>query len=131
MAQPAPVARAGATGPLGKPRSSLAVILLAIITLGIYGLVWQYKTFQEMKDHTGEGIGGVVGLILALFIGIANPFIMSAEVGNMYERAGEEKPVSGVTGFWILLPLLGGIIWLVKTQGALSRYWEARGAKKG
>jgi len=130
MAQPASAARAAGPGPLGKPRSAVAVILLSIITLGIYGLVWQYKTFQEMKDHTGNGIGGAVGLILALFVGIANPFIMSAEVGNMYEGAGEEAPVSARTGFWILLPLIGGIIWLVKTQGALTRYWEARGATK-
>lgn len=130
MAQPAPAASAAGTGPLGKPRSSLSVILLSIITLGIYGLVWQYKTFQEMKDHTGNGIGGAVGLILALFVGIVNPFIMSAEAGNMYEAAGEEKPVSGITGLWILLPLVGWFVWLVKTQGALTRYWEARGATR-
>ena len=101
---------------------------MSIVTLGIYGLYWQYKTFQEMHDHTGEGIGGVVGLILAIFIGVVNPFIMSAEVGNMYEAAGAEKPVSGITGLWILLPLVGAIVWLVKTQGALNQYWEARGA---
>lgn len=131
MAQPASAARAAGTGPIGKPRSSLAVILLSIITIGIYGLYWQYKTFQEMKDHSGQGIGGAIALILAIFIGIANPFIMSAEAGNMYEAAGEEPPVSAKTGFWILLPLIGGIIWLVKTQGALNRYWEARGATRG
>jgi hypothetical protein len=125
MAQPA---TARAAGPIGKPRSSLAVILLSLITIGIYGLYWQYKTFQEMKDHTGQGIGGVMGLILAIFIGFLNPFIMSNEVGNMYEASGQEKPVSAITGLWILLPLIGGIIWLVKTQGALNRYWEARGA---
>jgi len=126
MAQPAS-APAGAR-PLGKPRGWVVVILLSIVTLGIYGLVYQYKTFQEMKDYSGEGIGGVVGLILAIFIGFVNPFIMSAEVGNMYEAAGAEKPVSGITGLWILLPLVGGIVWLVKTQGALNQYWEARGA---
>ena len=119
---------AAPTGTVGTPRSSLSVILLSIVTLGIYGLYWQYKTFEEMRDHTGEGIGGVVGLILAIFLGFVNPFIMSAEVGNMYEAAGDEKPVSGITGLWILLPLIGAIVWLVKTQSALNQYWEARGA---
>ena len=56
-----PVVAPRATGTLGTPRSSLSVILLSIVTLGIYGLYWQYKTFQEMHDHTGEGIGGVDG----------------------------------------------------------------------
>jgi uncharacterized protein DUF4234 len=128
MAQPAPAP--GGARPLGKPRGWVVVLLLTLVTLGIYGLVWQYKTFQEMKDHTGNGIGGAIGLILALFVGFVNPFLMSAETGNMYEAAGEEKPVSGITGLWILLPLIGGIIWLVKTQGALTRYWEARGATR-
>jgi hypothetical protein len=126
MAQPAAAARAA--GPIGKPRSWIAVVLLSIITIGIYGLYWQYKTFQEMKDHSGNGIGGVVGLILAIFLGFVNPFIMSAEVGNLYEAAGQKKPVSGITGLWIILPLIGGFVWLAKTQNALNRYWEARGA---
>jgi hypothetical protein len=117
-----------AAGPLGKPRSALSVILLSLVTLGIYGLYYQYKTFQEMKDHTGNGIGGVVGLILAIFLGFLNPFLMSNEVGRMYEAEGQDRPVSAITGLWVLLPLVGGIIWLVKTQNALNRYWEARGA---
>lgn len=124
----APPAVTRAAGPIGKPRSWVAVFLLSLITIGIYGLYWQYKTFQEMKDHTGNGIGGVLGLILAIFVGFVNPFLMSSEVGNMYEAAGQEKPVRGITGLWALLPLVGGLIWLAKTQNALSRYWEAHGA---
>jgi len=126
MAQPAPAATSAR--PLGKPRGWVVVVLLSLVTLGIYGLVWQYKTFQEMKDYSGEGIGGVVGLILAIFIGVVNPFIMSAEVGNLYAAEGQEKPVSGITGLWILLPIVGGFIWLAKTQNSLSRFWEAHGA---
>jgi Domain of unknown function (DUF4234) len=126
MAQPAP-APSGAR-PLGKPRGWVVVLLLTLVTLGIYGLVWQYKTFQEMKDYSGEGIGGVVGLILAIFVGFVNWFIMPAEVGNLYAAEGQEKPVSGIYGLWNLLPLVGTLIWLAKTQNALSRFWESHGA---
>jgi Domain of unknown function (DUF4234) len=126
MAQPAP-APSGAR-PLGKPRGWVVVLLLTLVTLGIYGLVWQYKTFQEMKDYSGEGIGGVVGLILAIFVGFVNWFIMPAEVGNLYAAEGQEKPVSGIYGLWNLLPLVGTFIWLAKTQNALSRFWESHGA---
>jgi hypothetical protein len=135
------VAEPGVAGsaarPLGKPRSVLGVILLSLVTLGFYGFYWLYKTYQEMKDHTGVGIGGVVGVILAIFVylgpldafvGFVNPFIMSSEVGRMYDAEGQAKPVSWITGLWILLPLVGGIIWLVKTQNALNRYWESHGA---
>src|SRR5207247_8807930 len=120
MAQPAP-ATTGAR-PLGKPRGWVVVIPLSLATLGIYGLVYQYKTFQEMKDYSGEGIGGVVGLILAIFIGFVNPFIMSAEVGNLYAAERQEKPVSGITGLWILLPIVGTFTWLEKTHDAMSEF---------
>ena len=127
MAQPAPAT--GGARPLGKPRGWVVVVLLSIVTLGIYGLVYQYKTFQEMKDYSGNGIGGVVGVILALIIGVVNPFIMSSEVGHLYGAEGREPPpVTGVTGLWILLPIVGHFIWLAKTQNALSAFWEAHGA---
>ena len=46
----------------------------------------------------------------------------------MYERQGKEKPVSGATGFWNLIPLVGWIIWVVKVQNALNREWRDLGA---
>jgi hypothetical protein len=128
MAQPA-TAPVGAR-PLGKPRGWVAVFFLSLITLGIYGLYWQYKTFQEMKEYSGNGIGGGVGLILAIFLSIVNVFIMPSEVGHLYGAEGQEPPVTGVTGLWIILPIVGGFIWLAKTQNALSRFWEAHGAVK-
>jgi hypothetical protein len=123
-APPAAVAPAG-RGPVGKVRSPWAVIGLSIITLGIYFLYWTYQVFREMKDRTGNGVGGVIGLVIALVIGIVNWFLIPSEVGNMYAQAGKSKPVRGVTGFWNLIPIIGGFIWIFKVQGALNRAWEA------
>jgi hypothetical protein len=114
-------------GSLGKIRSPGIVILLSIVTLGIYGLYWQYSTFKEMKDHTGQGIGGGVGLLFAILLGIVNIFLMPAEVGNMYAAEGQVKPISGVSGFWVFLPIVGSFVWIFKVQGNLNRYWEAHG----
>ena len=116
-----------ASGVVGKPREPWVVAVLTIITLGIYGLYWQYATFKEMKDHSGQGIGGVVGLILAILFGIINIFLLPAEIGNLYRREGQLQPVSAATGFWILLPIVGWFIWVVKCQGSLNRYWVAHG----
>jgi len=104
------------------------VAILTIITCGIYGLFWQYYVFDENKKASGEGVGGVVGLILAIFIGIVNIFLLPAEVGNIYEKAGQEKPVRGVTGFWALIPIVGWFIWLYKVQNAINTRWEQMGA---
>jgi Domain of unknown function (DUF4234) len=99
-----------------------------IITCGIYAFYWYFKTFDEQKDFSGEGLGGAVGLLLSIFCGIITWFVLPAEVGNLYERDGKEKPISGMTGFWNLLPLIGTIVWLFKVQGRLNDFWESKGA---
>jgi uncharacterized membrane protein len=115
-------------GTLGKIRSPWIVIVFSIITLGIYAIYWQYAMFKEMKDYSGQGIGGVLGLVLAILLAIVNIFVMPSEVGNLYGAEGQPKPVQGITGFWILLPLIGGLIWLFKVQGHLNKFWVAHGA---
>jgi hypothetical protein len=123
--------RSRATGPsgvLGTPRRPWVVAVLTVITLGIYGLYWQYASFDETNAYSGQGIGGVVGLILAIFVGIVNIFLLPAEIGNLYSREREQRPVSAATGFWILLPLVGWFVWVVKSQRALNRFWVDRGA---
>jgi len=104
-----------------------------IVTLGIYGLFWYFKTHEEMKRHSGQGIGGVVALLLAIFVGIVMPFLNSNEVGHLYERRGEKPPVTALTGLWALLLgwffFVGVIVWFVKTNGALNAYWRSLGAR--
>ena len=113
----------------GSPRSVGIVILLYIVTLGIYGLYWYYVTHDEMKRETGEGLGGGIALLITIFAGIVMPFITANEVGRMYEKAGHAKPVSAATGFWVFpgaLIIIGPFIWVAKVQGALNRYWEGQ-----
>jgi hypothetical protein len=118
-------------GPIGKVRSTGMQILLFIVTFGIWGLVWYYSVHEEMKRHKGTGLGGALALVIAFFIGVVSPFLASAEVGELYERAGRPKPVSGATGLWYIpgfIILVGPIIWFVKTNGALNDYWKSLGA---
>lgn len=117
--------------PVGKIRSTGVCILLAIITFGIYSLVWFYKVHSEMKRHSGQGIDGGIALILAIFIGIVMPYITASEVGGLYERRGHAKPVSGATGLWYFpgtFILVGPLVWFIKTNGALNSYWRSLGA---
>ena len=125
---PPPAPASGGWGPPGTVRSPAFVIVISIITLGIYFLYWQYQVFKDLKNHTGDGIGGPIALVIGILVGIVNSFLLPSEIGNMYEKAGMEKPVRGVTGFWNLIPLIGFIIWVVKVQGAMNRRWESLGA---
>jgi len=112
-----------APGQVGNVRAPIAVILLTIITLGIYGLYWQYSVFKELKEYSGEGIGGGLALLFAFLIGIVNIFLLPSEIGGLYTRDGQTPPVTGVTGCWIFLPLVGWFIWLVKVQGRMNEFW--------
>ncbi|MBZ5734456.1 DUF4234 domain-containing protein [Nocardioides sp. TRM66260-LWL] len=120
-------------GQPGKIRSTGICILLTVVTLGIYPIVWYYQVHDEMKRHTGQGVGGGIALILAFFVGIVMPYLTSSEVGGLYERAGREKRVSGATGLWyfpgIFLFFIGPIVWFVKTNGALNEYWRSVGVQ--
>ena len=128
MAPYQPYGMVPAYGRIGQVRGTGMCILLMIVTFGIYGLVWFYQVHQEMKDHTGDGLGGGLALLIDFFFGVVMWFITPGEVGTMYRRQGWNPPVSAATGCWVLLPLVGGIIWFVKTNGALNDYWRAFGA---
>jgi hypothetical protein len=133
-AVPATTGAAGlATAPAGKIRNTGTCILLMIVTLGFYSWYWYFKTHDEMKRHTGTGLGGGIALVLAIFVGVVMPFLNSNEVGHLYERRGQKPPVTAVTGLWALLLgwffFVGAIVWFVKTNGALNAYRRSLGAQ--
>jgi hypothetical protein len=117
------------TGPLGKRRGIGFAILMAIVTLGIYSFYWVYKTQEEVKEHSGIGIGGVLGFVVYLLVSPVTWFLIPSEVGKMFKADGREAPFSGWTGLWLLLPLLGVFVWFFKVQGALNEYIYSKQAE--
>ena len=124
----------GNTGPRGERRGILFVLLISLVTLGIYTIYWAYKTHEEIKRHSTEGIGGVLGLVIWILISPVSAFVIPSEIRRMYERDGRPSPVTGWTGLWffpfgvLIVPL---IVWFVKVQRALNRYWESKPAPAG
>jgi Na+/proline symporter len=116
------------TGPIGQPRGVGFVILLTIVTLGIYSLYWVFKTQEELKQHTGEGLGGVLGLVVWIVVGAVSAFVIPSEVGKMYQKDGREAPITGWTGLWLVpgaILIIPIFIWIAKVQGSLNDYWES------
>jgi hypothetical protein len=114
------------TGPLGQPRGIGFAILMTIITVGIYSLYWVFKTQDEVKNHSGQGVGGVLGLVIYIVVSPVTWFLVPSEVGKMYQQDGRTAPFTGWTGLWLLLPIVGAFVWFIKIQGALNRYWESK-----
>jgi Na+/proline symporter len=119
----------GNTGPLGQPRGIGFVILMLIITLGFYSLYWVYKTQEEVRQHSGDGLGGVLGLVVWIVISAVSAFVIPSEIGRMYQKDGQNPPVTGWTGLWLFpfgILIIPAFVWFVKVQGSLNRYWGAK-----
>jgi hypothetical protein len=117
------------TRPLGEARGIGFGILMFVVTLGFYGWYWAYKTEEEMRQHTGEGLGGVLGLVVWIVINPVMAFVIPSEVGKMYKKDGQGPPMTGWTGLWLFpfgFLIIPAIIWFVKVQEALNRYWEGK-----
>jgi hypothetical protein len=126
------VAVTGNTGPLGQRRGIVFVLLIGLVTLGMYTIYWAYKTQEEIKQHSGQGIGGVLGLVIWILLSPVSAFLIPSEVGKLYALDGRQQPVTGWTGLWLFpfgVFLIPAIVWFVKVQGSLNRYWESKAAQ--
>jgi hypothetical protein len=126
------VSTSGNTGPLGSPRGIGFGILLFIVTIGFYSWYWVFKTQEEIKQHSGEGVGGVIGLVIWILLSVVSAFVIPSEVGKMYKKDGQEPPVTGWTGLWLFpgaILIIPAIVWFVKVQGALNHYWTGKGGQ--
>ncbi len=124
---PAPGMLAGPTpGYTGKQRNILVCILLEIVTIGIYGCFWVWHTQEDVKRRSGDGVGGWLGLVIYLVIGIVTVFLIPVEIKRMHEREDLQPPFTAWVGLWNLLPIVGQIVWFVKVQGALNRFWDGQ-----
>ena len=119
---------ASAPGPIGKPRSVGLTILVTIVTFGFWTWVWSYWNGEELKTYRPGGMGGVVYLIFTIFFFPLTMFLMANEVEQMYKDAGEPPRITAMWGLWFLLPFIGNIVWYVRIQNAINKFWQARGA---
>jgi Domain of unknown function (DUF4234) len=104
----------------GQIRRTGICVLLTVCTLGIYIFVYNYKVHFEMKRYSGRGVGGGIALLLTFIANVAMPFVTPAEVGSLYSLRGERPPVSGWTGLWYLVPVIGGYIVYIIAVVALT-----------
>jgi hypothetical protein len=128
MATSAPLAAQHVAGRVGETRSVGRSILWAILTLGVYTLVWAFRTHKEVYNYSGQGVGGVVGLVIYILLSPVTYFLVPSEIKAMYQVDGRTSPVTGWWGLWILLPLIGIFVWFVGVQRALNAFWESKGA---
>ena len=132
MAQELQIEGAGATA---KVRSPVAVAILTIVTLGIYGLFWWYYINREMADYGRakgtEELGTSPGRsLLALFPGglIVVPAIWTTVTTfkrvQASQRVSGTEPINGWIGF--ILYVVFSPVMLAYMQSGLNSTWRAQ-----
>ena len=81
---------------VGKPRSIGLTILLAVVTFGIWTLLWSFWNGEELRRYRVDGLGGGIYLVIALLIQPVLMFMMADEVAKLYEQDGQEAPITAV-----------------------------------
>lgn len=116
--------------PIGRPQDTTVLLLLMLITFGIYGLIYFYRAYRDLQLFTGHGVGGGLGLVLALFTP-ATGFLLPHEIKRAYQTTGRPSPVGAWHGL-LVVPgaylLVLPFVWWYQVNGALNDLWRSQGA---
>ncbi len=113
-----------------KIRSPWGTFFLALITFGIYYIVWYYKINRELRDY---GIGtSPVTSVIAITLGaivIVPPFVSTwntlGRIEQAEEKAGSETRISRGLGFiFYLIALIFLPFELPYMQEHLNNVWK-------
>jgi uncharacterized protein DUF4234 len=120
-----------------KIRGPWISFLLAIVTLGIYYLVWYYKTNRELRDY-GRAVGRDLGSspftsLLAITIGwliLVPPFVSMfryfGRIASAQEVAGlgEQREIQWIGLGLFVIALFFLPLEIPYGQSELNRLWE-------
>lgn len=118
---------------LGKTRSPVAVWLLTLITLGVYGMVWYFKVNREVRDYNGQievspGLALCNVTIIAAVTLSISAIVSFVRTGGRISQAMAYARVgscSGAAGVLLQALLFGtGVCYY---QSRLNRVWAAHG----
>lgn len=111
-----------------KRRNPWGVFLLSIVTLGVYHIVWWYKTNNEMKNYgvANDPLLATLAITLGAFV-IVPAFVSVYRTADRIKMAQEQ---AGATER--MVPVLGLLLFLVVSgfaavyyQSQLNKAWDA------
>jgi hypothetical protein len=119
-----------------KIRNPFGVFVLAIVTLGIYYVVWYYKVNRELRDAAGIEVSPIVAL-LAITVGwviVVPPFVSwyrtFQRIQQAQRQAGLTREANPILGFILYVIALFFLpLELLYGQDELNKLWRARTAR--
>lgn len=112
----------------GTKRDVALVVILSIITCGIYALYWMYVTQEEVNNYLGEQdlSGAMVVLLTFVTCGIYG-WIWYYQIGQKIQKAQVKAAVHGndESILYLILAIVGlSIVSLAIIQNNLNKIWE-------
>lgn len=118
---------------VGKTRNPVVVILLSIVTCGIYGLYWVYSCASDINGVTGQQRISPGLFILSMFIPYL-PLYFAYKTDQNLVEIGRTENVAYESKFvlWLILFLvgIGYLVFFYQTQEMLNSIWRARGSNQ-
>jgi hypothetical protein len=87
------------------------------------------RTHDDLQKYDGDGLGGVVGLILGLLVQAAVLFTIPHEIEKMYQREGHQSPVTTLWGPVVPAADHRAVRPVPKAQSALNDFWTSKGVR--
>ena len=80
------------------------VVILSIVTLGIYGLYWFVVTQDAIHERSGKGFGGIGTLLLSLITCGIYAIYWYCVLGSRMVDCGVEKNRTGLYLLLLIIP---------------------------
>lgn len=123
------------TSPAARARNPAMVLILALITCGLYGLVWLWQAETEMKEELGladqnPGLDVVLTILTFGIWFLVVIYRVSKQVAEAQQRVN--VPPNDLSLVALIVSVLG--FWFVAItllQVEMNKIWAARGAAPG
>lgn len=107
-----------------EKRSIGTCILLSIITLGIYGLVWEIRMAKEAISVKDEKDSGTLEIVLMIFLPFLGYYLTEKKFAEGCHNMKYEKEDRSI--IYLVLGLFGlGLIAICMLQSDLNRLYDA------
>ncbi|MCL2755353.1 MAG: DUF4234 domain-containing protein [Oscillospiraceae bacterium] len=110
---------------VGKTESPVTLIILSIVTCGIYFIIWSFRVTKEINDAAGRELVPGWAPIAGIFIVFVEMFFMDKAMQEFMPMKGKSWDSKFV--LWLLLSFVGvgAIMYLYQMQTALNEAWAS------
>ena len=118
-------------GYIGVRREGITVLLLSIVTCGIYMYWWFYQCMEDINKASGERRLNSMGLLLGSIFCPFVIYLMLYNIDRNLARLSQENGTFYKENFvmWLLMTLLCGLgtyISLFQVSSGLNEIWDKR-----